>query len=373
MTRRQAAFDCAVLGGGPAGLALALTLRRHAGRTVVVIEKTGYDAPRIGETLAPGVRGLLDYLGALDSFAADGHLPSFGTAASWGSAEPATRDFILTPFGAGWHLDRRRFDATLAREAETAGAIVLRNASASVIRRADSGWRLDITQDGEAWTVRAPFLVDATGKAATVARRAGARRHILDRLVAVAATVACPGDVAAEATTLVETCEFGWWYSAKLPGSRMIVALMSDSDLVRRYCLGSRDRWRRLLLDQRHTWMRVRGGSPAVTPQVIPALSACVEPFVGADWLAVGDAACCQDPLSASGIPRALDGGIRAALGIARLLKSADRGGLDSYARRTREGFVLYWRARQSYYALERRWPVAPFWQRRQSETTPAA
>src|SRR5579872_1098361 len=106
-------FDVAVLGGGPAGLAMALTLHRYSLLSVVVIEKTNYDAPRIGETLSPGVTGLLQYLGVWESFQEDRHLPSFGTSATWGSPTPSTRDFILTPFGPGWHLNRRCFDESL--------------------------------------------------------------------------------------------------------------------------------------------------------------------------------------------------------------------------------------------------------------------
>lgn len=102
-----ASLDVLVLGGGPAGLACALTLRRHGRLSVAVVERTGYEAPRIGETSSPGLRGTLEYLGVWDSFAAAGHRCAFGTAAAWGSPALATRDFMLTPFGAAWHLDRQ--------------------------------------------------------------------------------------------------------------------------------------------------------------------------------------------------------------------------------------------------------------------------
>ncbi len=47
--------DVVILGGGPAGAAVAITLAR-AGHSVVVIEKSHYDQVRIGETLPPRAR-----------------------------------------------------------------------------------------------------------------------------------------------------------------------------------------------------------------------------------------------------------------------------------------------------------------------------
>jgi hypothetical protein len=57
----------------------------------------------------------------LDRFQNDGHLPSHGIQAAWGSAELFDTDFIFNPYGTGWHLDRRRFDAMLASHADQCG------------------------------------------------------------------------------------------------------------------------------------------------------------------------------------------------------------------------------------------------------------
>ena len=43
--------DVVILGGGPAGAAAALSLRRHApSLSVALVEQSNYDAPRVGET-----------------------------------------------------------------------------------------------------------------------------------------------------------------------------------------------------------------------------------------------------------------------------------------------------------------------------------
>jgi flavin-dependent dehydrogenase len=363
-------FDVVVLGGGPAGLAAALTLRRYSTLSVAVIEKTRYDNFRPGETLSPGIQGLLEYLGVWTRFQADGHLPAYGTSAIWGGPDPATRDFILTPYGAGWHLDRRVFDRSLAEEAAAAGAVVFQETHARVWRDT-GGWRLNLASGSTTREITARFMVDATGKAARLARRSGAKQCVKDRLLAVAAIVELPVEAPADTFTLVETFDSGWWYSAKLPGAskRIIAALMSDTDVVRAHRWTDPARWWRQIGEAAHTWERLGHGALAGRPRIFPAYSAYLEETAGDGWIAVGDAAASHDPLSSSGIARALHSGIAAARAIHAVLVQGRPHALTEYSRKMRESFELYWATRLRYYALEARWPASPFWQRRQMET----
>ena len=62
-------FDVAVVGGGPGGSATALALRAHApSLSVALIEASRYESPRIGETLPPPARQMLEHLGVWEAF-----------------------------------------------------------------------------------------------------------------------------------------------------------------------------------------------------------------------------------------------------------------------------------------------------------------
>ena len=74
------------------------------------------------------------------------------------------------------------------------------------------------------------------------------------------------------------------------------------------------------------------------------------------------------DPLSSRGIGKAVEQGHRAAHAIDVHL-SGDRHALRDYCNVLEDEYRTYRRTRVSYYNIERRWPGAEFWQRRQTTT----
>ncbi|HEY0781575.1 MAG TPA: tryptophan 7-halogenase, partial [Thermoanaerobaculia bacterium] len=84
-------IDVCIVGGGPAGTAAALTLRRYSDLSVAVVERSAYDTVRYGETVPPTLQPLLRYLGVWEPFLAQRHLPAFGTSASWGGPRLSSR------------------------------------------------------------------------------------------------------------------------------------------------------------------------------------------------------------------------------------------------------------------------------------------
>jgi flavin-dependent dehydrogenase len=350
--------DAAVVGGGPAGAVTALLLAR-AGRDVVLYEQSRPEALRLGETLPPSVNPLLRRLGLWERFGALQAMPSCQTASAWGAAEPSDRSFLSGAEGHGWLVDRARFDALLVDAAEQAGARVLRGTRVGKVCRVDAGLWVEADEPLLAATV-----VDATGRTARIARALGANRLQLDRLVCAARVFAIgaepPGD------TLIEAAPDGWWYASPLPDRRRIIALFTDAHEVVRARLATVDGWTDALARTEHV-ADLAGGTPCGGIRVTAGASHELEPPVGRDWIAVGDAAFAVDPLSSGGVVFAL----RSASAAADVLLGGDQ---SAYQKQIADEAREYRRLRAEIYGWAHRFADAAFWRaRRRSVDQPFA
>ena len=357
-------YDVAVVGAGPAGSATARRLAL-SGCRVILLERSQFDAPRVGESLAPTTTALLTELGVWPQFTGLHPLPSYGTRSAWGGPEPQSHSHLVSPYGCGWHVDRVAFDRMLAEAAAAAGA-EFRCATACARVDRDDRWLLSVTEDGRpaGEPVRARVLVDATGRTARIGRQLGGRSTAFDRLVGVAALLDGV-DVAEEGFVLVETTPDGWWYSAPTAAGRMIGMLMTDTDVCRSLRASIPGHWHQRLAGTRLTAARV-AGSVVWGPRVFPAASQRLRRAAYDDrWLAVGDAALAVDPISGSGVVRALRTARAAATTILAVLTGGESRPIAAYeAERDRE-CTQYLRERAHYYSAERRWDSALFWHRR--------
>jgi flavin-dependent dehydrogenase len=358
-----------IIGGGPAGAATAIALAR-IGASVVLADRSDNDNDTFGESLPPSVRPLLARLGVWDAFLGTEPRPCYANRSSWGSdGQIIDHDFIRDPHGHGWHIDRTRFETMLRTQAAMAGACVLQGAAIDVEeKRREGPWRLRLAGPHGELVAVAPFVVDAGGRATSFARRQGARKSRIDRLIAATAFLTSQEPSTCEGVTLIEAVEDGWWYSAPLPDGRLAAAFFTDADLPSVRTTQTVDGWMSLLSECRPTRERVAEHGYQLTgpPRIVRAGSGVLDRITGDGWLAVGDAAATFDPLSSHGIGAALDGGLRAASVIQAHL-SGDGDASHRYAVQMIESFAHYlwmWRA---YYTEERRWPDAPFWRRRRA------
>jgi flavin-dependent dehydrogenase len=358
-----------ILGGGPAGCATALSLLA-AGidpAEVVLIEASRYERERIGESVPPDCRRVFAELGVLEAFLGQEHAPSYGSASSWGSDALGYNDFVFHPQGHGWHLDRRRFDAWLAAEVRARGVeIRVGLRFLDVIEHGADGALLVLGDArGEQDRVHARFVVDATGARSHYARRMGARRRELDRLVSVAAFFRLPAGAEFPPRTMLEAVEYGWWYTARLPDRRIAVALATSHAWFKQHRFDRPHAWLQALVGTRH----IIGPLAACEPEP-GSLSVCTAPsFVldrayGDHWLAVGDAASAYDPISSQGIVKALGEGLSAGRRIVEFL-GRHRAALTDQQQDIERRFDAYAQQRAYYYAQEQRWPDSTFWRER--------
>ncbi len=349
--------DVAIIGAGPAGAALALALAR-AGRRVLLAERAAQPRCQVGESVAPPIRVALERLGVWGAFAADGHLESLGNESAWGQPQVASRDFLFSPYGNGWHLERARFDAMLVEQAVRHGAQLRRGVALEQVRRRAGGWDLRLAGTDGALDWRARLLVDASGRRAAVARRCGQVPRLHDHLAGAVRYYASGQPV--RRVTLVEAAPGGWWYSAPLPERRLVVVYMSEAG-PGRMPAAAPDPLEAPLTCER---LACHGGAADGTVTLVPAYSACLERAAGDAWLALGDAAASFDPLSSQGIQSALEQALTGCVALDATLDGDDRA-LAAYAQTHTARYQAYLDQRRSYYRLERRWPTSHFWRQR--------
>jgi flavin-dependent dehydrogenase len=377
---RATVYDVAIAGGGPAGAAAAIVLAR-AGLRVLLADAGGAHRFKIGEGLPPSARHLLHELGALDRILADGHRASHGTFAFWGGDTPHANDFMFQLHGHGLQLDRKHFDGAMLEHAQASGAEAVRDAKLSLLSPASNAvsHRLQLGTASAEAIIECRWLIDATGRPATLARQLGATRARNDALLAFHMRLAAQqnstrADNDQDGRTWVEAVENGWWYSVLLPSCERLVAFLGDADLVDRRTLLTRDGLWQALQDAPHLseLCREHGYAPAPdsAPHGADACSSRLDRAADMDvdgkgWLAVGDAALAFDPLSSKGISNALYTGLRAAHSVLDALRG-DREALPRYDTHLREIFRVYCEQLAGFHAIETRWPHATFWKRRQ-------
>ena len=358
-------YDVVVLGAGPAGCTAAIALRRRGVPAVLLVDAGDTRSPRLGESIPPDSRLLLERIGVWNAFIASNPEPCLGSCSGWGSDELGFNDFLYNPHGPGWHLDRRRFDDLLLEGAAASGAaVVTKTALAHAEQGVDGSTHLTL-RGADAQSVRAGFVVDATGRRALLARMMGARPRPRDRLSCAAAFVALPAESPLSRMTMLEAVEYGWWYVARLPGARAAVVLATDVDIMRERGLSEPAAWSAHLTRTRHVCATLEGATLLPERLIVRSASAfSLDRVTGHGWLAIGAAAAACDPISSAGIYRALATALHGAECIVAHA-GGDQTAIARFQSTIDANVAQDERQSRYFYELEQRWPDAPFWRRR--------
>ena len=344
-----------VIGAGTAGTAAAIFLRQK-GLAVVLADRlpkpAANAAPRVGESLPPDGRSLLQELGLWEAFEAGPHLPCYGNKSYWHSSTPQYHDFLQNPAGHGWHLDRTAFDRMLLDNAIALGADYRPETNIQALKQTETGWHVRLQNaQGELEELQAAICIDASGRNHWLARQLGVERYYEDDQLALVTFYTTRPEFD-DSVSLTETTDRGWWYSALIPGNRMATAFFCHPDKTERKAWLQPEALPELLAQAPHTRERLQQAEARGlhAPRFVSADSGILESLAGQHWLAIGDAAFSYDPIASHGIMMAMVTARDAAQAIEQRL-NGQHDAFEHYNALFWHAFQRYAQQRQQFYA----------------------
>ena len=366
--RMSESVTVCILGGGPAGLATALTLRQKD-YPVTVIEASQYDSHRVGEHISPECLPYINALGIPSRIFESNSIRCYSVKSIWGDDTLYTRNSIFNVYGEGYLLSRPTFDRELAGFTLSRGVDLRVGCKISSVEFNAGRWLVNYQSRRKSKTLATDFLIDATGKNSQFGIAFGAKRVRLDKLIGIAAFYKqSENNLFEKGSILVEATEVGWWYSTVLQDNTLVTTFMTDGDLFNKTTPLEANM--QMFIEQSERTRHILKGCRRVgEPLIVSAVSQLQSKMYGEKCLAVGDAAWSVDPLSAQGILKALRMGLQAAEVVHEVCANNSSHALQEFDHEQKKMFYEYLRLRTEYYRLESRWSDSRFWARRHAPT----
>jgi flavin-dependent dehydrogenase len=352
----EIAVDVCVVGAGPAGNTLAARLAQ-LGHAVCLVERAGFPRSHLGESLSPGVLPLLEVTGARDAVERAGFPRVRSVRVDWDRGAEERVD----PRAQGMLVDRGAFDLLLLEHARALGVTVLQPAVLQEQRDDGTGWRLRAELRGRSLSIRARLLADAAGRGATLP---GRRRPNGWRTVAL---YCYWRGARLPLEPRIEAAAEAWCWGVPLPDGSYNTLVFVDGRSLRG--LGTAG-----LAGHFHTMLRRSGLMDGCDDSVQPGpVHACdATPYLDAECVSdrsikVGDAGLALDPLSSSGVQKAIQTALAGAVVVnTTLRRPASAGAARAYYKeslRAASERHRGWAA--EHYASAARVRDARFWQDR--------
>ena len=321
-------LDVVVIGGGPAG-STAGHLLAKAGHQVLIVDKEDFPRFHIGESLLPCDLPIFERLG-MDM----GEGPFLHKQGAE-FIDEVSGDFAFYDFADAlpggptyaYQVDRASFDHQLLRLAERAGARVELRCRVRDVAIDAQG----VTVETERGTMRARFLVDATGQDAFLGRRGRAieplrglgRGAVFCHFGGIAPEIW--GELAVQGNIKVLIREDGWVWMIPLTGQRVSTGFVSHVRALETSTLDE-------ILAQSPILQRITAGAERGPTRLARNFSYKNTAASGPRHACVGDAACFLDPVFSSGVSLAMLGGERLADVLSAALHAGREGEPDALA-----------------------------------------
>ncbi|MGI9491327.1 MAG: NAD(P)/FAD-dependent oxidoreductase [Geminicoccaceae bacterium] len=323
--------DIAVIGGGPAGAAVAALLAKE-GFDVVLAERTRFPRFHIGESLLPHSMPILEKLGVLSKVEAIG-VPKYG--ADFADPDGHTRHVLferaLRPGPpSAFQVKRSDFDNVLLTNARDQGASVLEETTVKTVdlERQDEV-RLEFEEpDGKRRWIKARQVIDASGRDGLLARKFSMRtpnkRHQSAAVFSHYENVPRhEGNMAGNVS--IYWFDHGWMWFIPLPNDQMSVGAVCETEYFK-----SRSVPLEQFLDDTIQRSNVAAARMKAARRIEPVRAASnysygADHMCGPNYVLIGDAFAFIDPVFSSGVHIALTSAILAAELMTARLKTPKR------------------------------------------------
>ena len=319
----NSAYDCVVIGGGPAG-STAAALVAERGHSVLLVEREPMPREHVGESLMPESYWVFERLGVLERLDASCFPRKVGVQFVNNTGRESQPFFFRShdprPCSETWHVDRAEFDQMLFDNAAAKGADchdATRVAEVLMEGNRATGVRL-VDRHGVEHRIASQVVVDASGQQTLIANKLGLKSINPDLKKAAiwrhyrgAERDESGGGVK---TIIMHTSDKNCWFWY----------IPQADDLVSVGCVGDND----YLLKGRGTpaevfevelakcegaATRVANAQPLDDLRVAKEFSYSTEQAAGDGWVLVGDAWGFIDPVYSSGVYFALQSAMLAA------------------------------------------------------------
>ncbi len=348
--------DACVIGGGPAGSVLAAQLAALGNRALLV-ERAEFPRRHLGESLTPGVRSLLQALGAGDLANEAGASTVDSVLVNWDGELRERTD----PEAGGMLVDRGRFDALLLKRARESGVEVLQPAVFRDCFPLAEGWRLMVQRGGETIPIIARFLADASGRAFATRgrkRRTGAR---------TTAFYAYWQGSDLPRQPRIEAGSDAWYWGVPIPDGTCNTLVFVDA---RTY---TPDRFQELVA--RSGLLKGCRDIHLVSPiKAADATAYLDEESITRHSIKVGDAALTIDPLSSSGVQKAIQTALSGAVVVNTLLRKPEssEAAIEFYRSSLADASERHSQWAGEYFSAAAATRKTEFWRRRASTSLTA-